>query len=359
MWITPVWAKTNAETLLYSIDDNKILGRLTNGRPNLMTGDGKVVCVRCVHEERHLKERIRVILGTLAHALFKSPRPATAFSGHAVTGNPEPQSYWLLDMKKQSATRMGQIPVGRLSRFFPSPDFRRGYVPAVDSGASFYPMFDLYYFDIERPSVRKLAGHVCASGWWDNTRILLQTTNYYLVLHEITTDKTASFIRVEQIAEFFRRNGIAEDPKNARPIWFWNERENDFYLADVHKRWSTESYLIKLERPAGQLQLLSRRFQFEWHDQLDRTARYYLYSGSQPVRGGDGVYLRDLQSGTTRILVPPANGAHFSLPRFYHDSVIYVRSNALWRINLDGSNNIKLFPPPNAGVKTPNKVSGQ
>ena len=35
----------------------------------------------------------------------------------------------------------------------------------------------------------------------------------------------------------------------------------------------------------------------------------------------------------------------FSIPRFYNKSVIYVRSNALWRIALNGSNNTRLFPP--------------
>lgn len=98
---------------------------------------------------------------------------------------------------------------------------------------------------------------------------------------------------------------------------------------------------------------------FEWSDHLDPTARYYLYSGRERGHGNDAVYVRDLQNGTTRILVPPANGAHFSLPRFYHDSVIYVRNNALWRINLDGFNNIKLFPPPDAGGKTADSVSGR
>jgi len=103
--------------------------------------------------------------------------------------------------------------------------------------------------------------------------------------------------------------------------------------------------LIKVERPGAKLTLLSPSFKFEWSDHLDPTGRYYLYSGREAGDSSDGVFVRDLRNGTTNILVAPTSSKYFSIPRFYRDSVIYIRSNALWRINLDGSNNTKLFPP--------------
>jgi hypothetical protein len=136
------------------------------------------------------------------------------------------------------------------------------------------------------------------------------------------------------------------DPSKTRAFAIWNGRENDFYLTDTHQKWlAAESYLIKLERPDGRLRLLFPRFKFEWSDHLDAAGRQYLYSGREAGEGSDGVFLRDLDSGTNRVLVAPDAEKHFSLPRFYRDSVIYVRSNAVWRIGLDGANNVKLFPP--------------
>ncbi len=102
--------------------------------------------------------------------------------------------------------------------------------------------------------------------------------------------------------------------------------------------------MLKLERPDGSLKLLFGRFKFEWSDHLDPAGRHYLYSGREAGKASDGVFLRDLASGTERVLVPPEGNTDFSLPHFYGESAIYIRSNALWRVNLDGSNTVKLFP---------------
>ena len=102
-------------------------------------------------------------------------------------------------------------------------------------------------------------------------------------------------------AAFLRDNMIAEDPAKARAFFIWTGRENDFYLTDTHQRWlAAESFLIKVERPYGRLKLLASRFKFEWLDQFDPTGRYYLYSGRESGSASDGVFLRDIQSGTNR-----------------------------------------------------------
>jgi hypothetical protein len=381
LWITRYWSVTNSETLLYGIHDGTILGRLIHGWPMFLTPGGKLVCARPVADDRHLKERIRGFLQSVAHAFSKSPIRGTPFAASVASRYREPHNYLLLDMKKQTATKMGKLARGP-SSFSPSPDFRRGYIYWDTQGG----LVDLYCFDLERPAVRQAAAEVLVSGWWDNTHILLQTTNCDFVLHEVTTGQTAPFLRFEEIAEFLRNNGITGDPKKAWAIWFWNGREYDFYLADAQQRWKeAESYLIKLERPAGRFRLLSRQFKFECAGQLDPSARYYLFTGrnerlSNPFTGrneglsnesvyfqdillgrgrDDSVCLRDLENDTTRILVPSAGQSYSGRPRFYRDSVIYYRSNALWRINLDGSNNLKLFPSPDAVGHTPEKSSSR
>jgi hypothetical protein len=61
-----------------------------------------------------------------------------------------------------------------------------------------------------------------------------------------------------------------------------------------------------------------------------------------------GVFLRDLRSGTNLTLVAPDAGRSFSQPNLYRETVIYVRSNQLWQVGLDGSNRTRLFPPPHS-----------
>jgi hypothetical protein len=106
-----------------------------------------------------------------------------------------------------------------------------------------------------------------------------------------------------------------------------------------------ESFLIKVQRPDGRLKLLSPHFKFEWSDHLDATGKYYLYSGREAGSASDGVFVRDLQLNTNLVVVAPDTNKYFSLPRFYRDSAIYFRSNALFRINLNGFGNTRLFPP--------------
>jgi hypothetical protein len=109
---------------------------------------------------------------------------------------------------------------------------------------------------------------------------------------------------------------------------------------------AVESYLIKVGRPGATLSLISTNFKFEWSDHLDSTASYYLYSGRDSGQASSAVFLRDLRNNTDRPLVPSDGGGYFSIPRFYREGVIYVRSNMLWRIDFNGSNQTRIFPPP-------------
>ena len=77
----------------------------------------------------------------------------------------------------------------------------------------------------------------------------------------------------------------------------------------------------------------------------------FVYQGESgaPGSGGNGaVYLRDLSDNSVHTLVPPNNKGQYAIPRFYGDEVIYFRDRVIWRIGLDGSNNVPLFPSANS-----------
>jgi hypothetical protein len=200
--------------------------------------------------------------------------------------------------------------------------------------------------DLERRSIERLDLALWACDWWDRRHILCQSTNHDIFLYDVTTRTRALFIAHERIGALFRQRNLRSDPSKAQPFAIWNGRENDFYLTDAHQKWlAEESFLIKLERPGGTLKLTSPEFKFEWSDHLDPSGRKYLYSGREAGEASDGVFVRELADGRNRVLVDATTNKYFSIPRFYRDSVIYVRSNALWQIRLDGSNNVRLFPP--------------
>jgi len=323
---------TNREPLLFDIEKRQVLGRVTNGWPVMLLGDPpRLLCAQKTVARNGMKERLQKLLERISQGRIKFPSPQR-----------EVVRYWLLDPEKHAAIKIGDLPGTPNFSFFPSPDYHYTYTGRHnDSGG-----VDFFYIDLKQGFIKKFDTPGWASGWWDNAHILFQTTNGGFLLYDVQTKATSSLISFDQIEAFWKAQRISEKAANPRAFFIWNGRENDFYLTDAHQKWfAAESFLIKVERPGAKLTLLSPSFKFEWSDHLDPTGRYYLYSGREAGDSSDGVFVRDLRNGTTNILVAPTSSKYFSIPRFYRDSVIYIRSNALWRINLDGSNNTKLFPP--------------
>ncbi len=341
MWITLSISGTNVAALLYDIDRRKVLGQLLNGWPVLLTGDGvKSVCARPVVE---LRWRLYRVLDSMARHLSRaSPQTAAALRSARPAGRGK-VGYWLLDLAKNSATRIGEAPLWS-NALFPSPDFRYAFSEEFNAAGG----MELYCFDLRRFRIKNSPAPSWGT-WWDNTRILLSATNHDFVLYDVVSEKTTSFLSSRQITTFLQEHRLAEETRTGA-FSTWNGRHYDVYLTDEQqKSLATESFLIHVARPDGRLELLSRHFRFGGLGHLDPTQRYYLYSGADPRQDSDGVFVRDLQNRTDRVLVEPNASGYHSLPRFYRDSVIYVRSNALWQINLDGANNTRLYPLPGIG----------
>ena len=339
MWIYGWTRGTNGVALLYDIEKRQVIGQLTNGWPVTLFGDPpRLLCGESVSARTGPKEFLARLLGQISGGRFNFPQT-------------EVIRYWLLNPETHTASRLGDLHGTPNFSFSLSPDYRYADTGRHNNSGG----VDSFCFDLERGFIKKLHVPGWAAGWWDNTHVLVQTTNVDFTLYDVSAETTTPLIATAQIAALLREHGISEDPKKAGAFFNWNGRENDFYLTDAHQKWlAAKSFLIKVERPNGRLKLLSPSFKFEWSDHFDPTGRYYLYSGREAGDASDGVFVRDLQSGTTNVLVSANSNKSFSIPMFYGDSVIYIRSNVLWRINLDGSNNIRLFPPPDT-VEDPAK----
>jgi hypothetical protein len=319
---------------VYDIENRRVLGQVTNGWPEMLFDNPpRLLCSQTTEPAgaNGSLERLRRLLAKISFGRISYQPPPLP----CVT-------YWVLDLENNAATRLGDIRGTPNFSFFASPDGHYCFTIRVPQP----PFPNFYLLDLQKGLIRNLEMVQWPCDWWDNTHILLRTTNCDLVLYDVVQEKVSPLVEFGKMATFLRTNGITDDPTITKPFATWNGRENDFYLTDTHQRWlAEESFLVKLERPDGALKMVSPHFKFEWSDELDPTGHLYIYSGRDVGQASDGVFLRDLASGTNRILVEPDTNRYFSIPRFYRDSIIYIRSNALWQISLDGATNTRLFPP--------------
>jgi hypothetical protein len=332
MWVR-TFRTNSAHVFLLDIENDSILGELVNADPVFFNrNQTRVLC----------NQRTRATTNPLWRSVKIWLARVRNGRSHAFDDS---ETFWLVDLKRNSAKRLGRVyqGPGAGSSFWPSPGFRYGFNKPTAS----FNSPEILICDIEKITFLKERVDGWPVGWWDAQRILVKGTNNNLVLYDVESRKTSALLPLRELQKSFTEAGVTNDPGVAHPFLMWNGQQNDFYLTDGFKRWSAEeSYLMKIERP-GRLKLLDPHFKFEWSDHFDPSGAYYLYSGRERGETNGAVYLRDLQARKTRELVPPDPNQtnYFSIPYFYGTNVIYMRSNSLWRISLDGSRNRRLFPP--------------
>lgn len=336
MWIK-VFAGTNeSHCYLFDIDRRQILGELSNADPVFMNGNqSALLCERRASRQNPIREKITTFIERITRGKFRFPHPRD-----------DVETFWLVDIERNSATKLGEFSQmqGAGTSFVPSPDFRYGF--NKPSGSFQKPEF--FLCDLEKKAFSTINLDGWPVGWWDRNSIVVKDTNNTYVLNGVITGKTNVLLAAAQVNAFLEEMKVWDDgPPTANMFGVWNGKENVFYLTDTHQRWSAlESFLVEVERPGAKLKLLSREFKFEWSDHFHANGDYYVFSGREAGERSSGVFLRDLRSNTNRTLVPPDDSKHFSIPGFYRDSVIYIRSNMLWQVDLNGSNHTRLFPPP-------------
>jgi hypothetical protein len=260
-------------------------------------------------------------------------------------GPMDDENFWVLDLNRRQATFIGQVSQfrGAGSSFFACPDFRFAYNKPTSAGFTNL----VYLLDMEKKSLSEIRVDGWPAGWWDNQTILVTSPSNDVGLVNVITGRRSVLIPALSITDFLDRHSIAHEDQRPSLFLTWNGREFEVYITDTHQRWlAAESFLLKVERPDGRLAVVSPSFKFEWSDHFDEPQRHYVYTGREAGDRSDGVFLRDLQTGTNSTLVIPRGEKTFSIPQIYGDSVIYIRTNTLWSVSLDGKRNERLFPPP-------------
>lgn len=339
MWIY-VHTTNEWHNYLFDIDRRQVLGEFFGQQPLFtMRGGGKFVCSARVPESK---------FSFLRGQIFEALSGLMVGKSQATRQRHELVTFWSIDLQGHSAKKMGEV-IQSTSRahVYPSPD--RQFAFTSSSASTKNEEIILFNLDRESSETHVVPGN--PFGWWDDANIVVHTPSTELMLYNVKTRSQSLLLGSTQLETFFETVGLTNAPQQSWPFLQWNGTNNVLYLTEGNKRWSAEeSYLIRIEHPDGRPKLVSKSFKFEWSDHFDRTGTKYLYSGRLAGTNSDAVIVRDLATGTTNTLVPTLGEKYFSIPQFYKDTVIYIRSNALWQVSLKTSNITRLFPVQDSGA---------
>jgi hypothetical protein len=339
-WLTLIDGTNGSASFLFDLENRKVVGQLLNASPAYSSADkSKLLCITRGPTFAPWVERCKA---TAASALgrFKVSIPKFLRPTQTQTRS---ENYWTLDLKTGRATLLGQVSQfeGTGSSFHPSPDFRFGFNKPTT--ANFTNL--IWICDLKENRIRDAHAEGWPSGWWDNQRIVMRAKNNDFVLFDVLSGTSSPLLTASNIVTFLDEHNVEHQNQRPAPLLTWNGRDFEFYVTDRHRKWSAEeSFLLKVVRPDARLSIVTPNFKFEWSDHFDPSQRFYVYSGREAGQRSDGVFLRDLETGKERTLIEPQGERRFSIPHFYKDSVLYLRSNAVWRVGLNGSNNVRLFP---------------
>jgi hypothetical protein len=330
-WTVPVATNEPSRHFLYEFKSHRVIGELLNASPIFANSDQTKLLCQGYSASASMKWK-------LIRWLDKS-----SFGKGLSRKLNYDEAFWLLDLKNNSAVRIGKVyqGVGFGSSFIPSPDFRYGYnSPSTVAEGVFF------LCNLESNLFTKIKIEGEPLGWWDEQSILFKDKLNNFNLFDVTTHKTNTVFAAAAISRCLEELGLPGDPAGITAKYHWNGHDNEILFTEAKEKAWGRSFLLKTDRDLS-LKLLYRDFKFQWLGHLDADCTHYLYEGEsgQPGKGGNGgVYLRNLTNDTTLTLVEPDNGGQYSLARFWDDGVIYSRKRLLWRVDLNGSNNAPLIP---------------
>lgn len=339
VWVWTLASRTNIHSFLYDLDKRLVVGELLNGAAVHGNQDQtKLLCEGFSAPALSFKDQLSRLLNKIT--LGRIPANSNRI-----------ETFWLLDLRNNSAVRLGnisQIP-GTGSSWVPAPGFRHSYNRTWNNQGQ-----TVFLCDLEKNTFNQIQFTNEVQGWWDDHDLLVKDAAGNFSIFDVQTRETKMLFSADAINQFLKEQGIPNDPAGIAATRNWNGSNFDFYFSGRRDRGlkTNTTFLLKAERAGPALKLLYRDFQFIWSAQLDATATHYLYDGSSgpPGNGGNGgVFLRDLVNHTERTIVPPDNAGRYAMPRFYGNEVIYSRGRALWRIDLEGTHATRLFPPSGEG----------
>jgi len=334
VWLWTATSRTNFHSYWVNLDDGTVTGELFNAGANFSNEDQtKLLCSGHGSTIPNLKQRWAGWLAKVSGGKIKPQLDRD-------------ESFWVLDLRNNHAKCIGSFSqsYGSGSRWHPAPGFRFGYnIPSTSRGER-----EFYLCDLEQEKMTLVPNPPgSVQGWWDDHRLLMAAQHNFL-LYDVITRQSTNLFTAAQLQQFLKQSNLPDglDQFAATPTW-----TGDSYIFHLSAKtnWLNGSYYVLKLKPgesAPALEVFQRDFEFKWLGRFNSDSTLYVFPGEsgQPGSGGNGsVHIRDVQSGETRILVESDQSNQYTLPRFHKNRVIYTKSRQLWSIDVNGSNNFKLF----------------
>ena len=345
-WIWFATSRTNFHTYWVNLDDRTVVGELFNAGAEFSNKDQtKLFCSGPGSLLPTLKQRWA---GWLAKVSGGKIKPQLN----------RDETFWILDLRNNRAKAIGSFSqsAGNGSRWHPAPGFRFAYNIPSTSGLG----QEFYLCDLEQEQMTRVQFQGSIQGWWDERHLLAVDKPNNFLLFDVITRQTRPLITAAELQDFLKKSGLPISlGMGAEPTW--TGEEYAFHLAAKTNGIRSVATLLKASpartstnipsttATSPELQIFQRDFQFEWLGRLNAAGTLYVFPGEsgQPGSGGDGsVHIRDVRTGESRTLVESDHSNQYTLPRFYKDRVLYMRSRQLWSIDVNGSNNFKVFQLP-------------
>lgn len=316
--------------VLYDIDKRVVLGELLNAEPVFLNQDHTKLL--CRQTSASLKGKLGAWINKVSGNRIELQWPYY----NVIT-------FWVLDLRRGSATRIGQYTAWWRTEYMelPSPGFRFEFIRPNDG-------MDFFVCDLEKDRLTRIKGARDAHGWWDDHNLLMRDAAGDLVLFDVVTGKTNTLFSVNAIAQSLRESGLTNDAASLTFFSNWNGRDYDFYFIVGPRDWlaNANSFLIKADHTGPSLRLLYRKYSILLLGVLDAAATHCLYVHLESAtNASEGIILRDLRDNT-EVAIDQSGIGSYSAPHFYRDGVLFCSHDELWRADLNGSNHIRLIPPP-------------
>ncbi|NOS70752.1 MAG: hypothetical protein HOP33_12570 [Verrucomicrobia bacterium] len=343
-WIWSTTNRTNSHTYLVDMDSTTVVGELLNAGAIFYNNDQtKLLCSG--HDS---------LLPTMKYRLAKWLDQAFGWKISSRLNTDE--THWILDLRNNHAKPIGQFSqlAGMGSMWHPSPGFRFGYnIPStIGEGREFY------LCDLELEQMTLIRYNASVQTWWDEQHLLMKDHKQNFFLYDVLTRQSNQLFSAAQLNQFLKESNLPESLEHLNVVHRWTREGSTLYLSSRTNELNCLACLLKVDTSASlpKLEIFRRDFQFEWLGRLNSEGVLYVYSGESGKSGdgGDGsVHIRDLRTDEVRTLIESDHSNQYTLPRFYKNRVIYMKSRQLWSVDVNGSNNFKLFELPKTAGESP------
>jgi len=338
IWVWSMNNRTNLHTYWINLDKGTVLGELfSRGEAEFSDADGTKLLwsgedtVFATWKSQFLVWIEKVTGGRVAPQLNRE------------------ETFWILDLRNNRAKRIGGFSqlAGSGSRWRPAPGFRFGYnVPTTSTGRR-----EFFLCDLDEEQMTRVRYQADIQGWWDDHQLLMKDVQNNFLLYDVLTQATNLLFSAAHAQDMLEDSGLPVnlDLLKATPIWTGTGYA--FHFSARTNLINGPAYILRASASDGvpDLELFQQEFRFEWLGRFNSNCTFYVFPGesASPGSAGDGsVHIRDLKTGKTRTLVASDDSKQYTLPRFYKDRIIYMKARQLWSIDINGSNNFKLFKLP-------------